>query len=214
MSDIQIMEITLIILSIAILFGAYALNRLHELVKSYSNGFGQELGKVDATTHKLDEIKAQIAQTVEITESIKTDIGHVAWREKELELLKREKLEDYLICYYTEKENLNHKMREAFFDVKIEYDRQAESKLSMLHILYLPELDEVHACFLMIHAEFMSWVSDGMTMMLEQQRAGTSVPRISSEHMENYPILLQKLNKCTLAMESKVQEIGRAINNA
>lgn len=214
MSDTKIMEIVLIILTIAILCGAYALKRLHESVKSYSKGFGQEVGKIDATTHKLDEIQAQLAQTVEITESIKTDIEHGSWREKELELLKRQKLEAYLMCYYTEKDNLTHKMREAYFDTKTEYDREADSKLSMLEILYLPELNEVHAGFLKVHAEFMTWVTDGQTMIIEQKRAGELVPQVTSEHMENYPILLQKLNECTLTMERKIKEVGRAINNA
>ncbi len=208
------MDVVITILTIAVMFGGYALKRLHESVSTYSKSFGEESGKIDATTRKLDDIQEQLAQSVEITESIKKDIEQGAWRERELELLKREKLEAYLMCYYTEKENLTHKMREAFFKVEHQYDREADSKLSMLKILYLPELGKEHSDFLRVHSEFMCWVADGQIMIVEQIRAGKPVPQVSSEHMDIYPKLLAKLNVCTLAIEEKVQEIGHKINVA
>jgi len=214
MSSLQISDVVITVLTIAVIFGGYALKRLHESVSSYSKSFGQESGKIDATTQKLDDIQYQLAQSVEITESIKKDIEHGAWRERELEILKREKLEAYLMCFYTEKDNLTHKMREAFFKVEHEYDRDADSKLSMLRILYLPELKQEHADFLRVHSEFMRWVADGQTMMVEQMRAGQQMPQVTSEHMDHYPRLLEKLNQCALAMEAKVQEVGHRINNA
>lgn len=189
------------------------LKRLHESVSSYSKSFGQESGKIDATTQKLNNIQDQLAQSVKITESIKKDIEIGAWRERELELLKREKLEAYLMCFYTEKENLSHKMMETFFKVEHQYDRNTGSKLSMLRILYLPELSQVHADYLRVHAEFLTWIADGQAMMVEQMRVGLQVPQVSSEHMDHYPKLLEKLNQCEVAMEAKVQEIGHKINN-
>jgi hypothetical protein len=214
MSNVQTMDIVITILTIAVIFGGYALKKLHETVSSYGKSFGEESGKIDATTQKLDDIQVQLAQSVEITESIKKEIEQGAWRERELELLKREKLEAYLMCFYAEKENLTHKMREAFFKVAHDYDREAGSKLSMLKILYLPELNEEHASFSRAHAKFMTWVAEGQTMMVEQMKAGEQVPKVTSVHMENYPTLLQSLNECSLAMEAKVKEIGQGINNA
>jgi hypothetical protein len=208
------MDIVITILTVAVIFGGYALKRLHETVSSYSKSFGDESGKIDATTQKLDDIQVQLAQSVEITESIKNDIEQGAWRERELELLKREKLEAYLMYFYTEKENLTHKMEEAFFKVEHDYDREADSKLSMLNILYLPELNKEHAGFLRAHAKFMRWVADGKTMMVEQMQAGEEVPKVTSKHMEDYPTLLQNLNECTFAVEAKVKEIGQGINCA
>lgn len=208
------MDIILIMLTVAVFFGGYALKRLHDTVSSYSKSFGNESGKIDATTKKLDDIQSQLAQSVAITESIKRDIEQGAWRERELEMLKREKLEAYLMCFYTEKNNLTHKMREAFFNVEHEYDREADSKLSMLKILYLPELGREHASFLQAHAEFMTWVANGQIMMVEQIRAGIQVPRVTTEHMAQYPELLRELNKCTLAVEAKVMDIGSGINYA
>ena len=109
------MEIILIILSIATVAGGYAIKRLNDSVKSYSKSYGAEVAKIDVNTHKLDEIQKQLAQSVEISESIKSDIAHGAWREKELELLKREKLEQYLLNYYEAIENFHLKLRGTFF---------------------------------------------------------------------------------------------------
>ena len=113
------MEFTLAILTVAVILGGYALKRLNDSVKSYSKSFGDESGRIDATTQKLNDIQSQLAQSVEITESIKKDIEQGAWRERELELLKRVKLETYLMCYYTAINNLTHKMNETFFGAKI-----------------------------------------------------------------------------------------------
>jgi hypothetical protein len=207
------METILIILTIAVICGGYALKRLDDSLKSYSKSFGEESGKIDATTKKLDDIQGQLVQSVHISESIKRDIEQGAWRERELELLKREKLEAYLMCYYIENENLTHKMRKAFFDVNTDYDREAEAKLSMLKILYLPEIDEEHAAFIRVRAEFITWIAGGQDIIIEQMRARVLVPQVGSDYMKNYPELLRKLNECTLTMERKVKKIGSAINN-
>jgi hypothetical protein len=214
MNQVQMIDIVLTILTIAVIFGGYALRKLHQAVSAYSKSFGEESGKIDATTKKLEDIQNQLAQSVEITESIKKDIQQGAWRERELELLKREKLESYLMCFYTDKENLSHIMRDAFFDVKFEYDRQAGSKLSMLKILYLPELDKEHAAFLRVRSEFMSWIGIGQKLLVEQMRASKNTPLVPNEHMKNYEKLLDQLNECKVSIETKVKDIGHAINNA
>lgn len=97
MSENYIMEVILTILTFAVVVGGYAIKRLNDSVKSYSVGYGAEAGKIDANTQKLDEIQNQLSQSVKISESIKRDIEQGAWRERELELLKREKLEQYLL---------------------------------------------------------------------------------------------------------------------
>ena len=52
--------------------------------------------EIREVTANLDEIKAQLSATTEITERIKYDIEHDHWREKEIELAQRKKLEEYL----------------------------------------------------------------------------------------------------------------------
>ena len=208
------MEIILTILTFAVVIGGYAIKRLNDSVKSYSNGYGAEAGKIDANTRKLEEIQSQLAQSVEISESIKRDIEHGAWRARELELLKREKLEQYLLNHYEAIENLTRKMKESFFYDETPYDKTCEAKLSMLQMLYLPELDEEHREYLIVSAKFGEWIGAGLQELLEKRRAGDATPVISSEHLDKYPELLNKANKASLKIEAKAKEIGRNINVA
>lgn len=207
-------EIILSVLSLVIALGAYAIKRLNDVFKSYSKSYGSEIGKIDANTHKLEEIQLQLSQSVEISESIKTEISHSAWRDRELELLKREKLEQYLLNYYEAVENFSRKMKEAFFYDETPYDKTHEAKISMLQKLYLPELDQVHKEYLIVSATFGDWIVEGKKEILEKQRAGVTKPVVSQDIMDKYPELLAQTNKATAAIEDKVTEVARSINVA
>ncbi|EIT7127077.1 hypothetical protein L2726_004712 [Vibrio parahaemolyticus] len=207
-------EIILSVLSIVIALGGYAIKRLNDLVKSYSKSYGNEIGKIDANTHKLKEIQLQLSQSVEISESIKKEISHSAWRDRELELLKREKLEQYLLNYYEAVENLSRNMKEAFFCDETPYDKTHEAKISMLQKLYLPELDQVHREYLTVSANFGNWIVEGRKEILENKIAGKTKPTVSQEVMDKYPELLAQANKATAAIEEKVTEVARSINVA
>jgi hypothetical protein len=208
------MEIILTLLIVAVFAGAFSIKRLIDMLKSYSQSYGAEIGKIDATTRKLDEIQIQLAQSVKISESIKSDIQHGAWRSRELELLKRQKLEEYLLHYYEAVENLTKKTREMFFDDKTPYNKLCEAKISMLQKLYIPELDIEHISFLKASANFNGWIVIGMQELQEKRRLGNKFAVISGEHMEKYSELLAEVNKATLLIETKAKEIGRSINVA
>lgn len=207
-------EIILIVLSILISLGGYAIKRLSDLVRSYSKSYGSEIGKIDANTHKLKEIQLQLAQSVEISESIKNEISHTAWRHRELELLKREKLEQYLLNYYEAVENLSRQMKESFFYDKTPYDKTHEAKISMLQKLYLPESDQVHNDYLRISAKFGSWLIEGREEIIEKLQAGEKMPLVSKRILDKYPELLAEVNKATAAIEGKIAEVARSINVA
>ncbi len=208
------MDLILVVLTIAVAFGAYAIKRLNDSVKSYSKSHGKELGKIEATSQKLDVVHKQLAQSVEITESIKKDIEQGAWRERELELLKREKLEQYLVNYYETVENLSRKMKRDFFYDETHIDESCEAILSMLQKLYLPEIDAEHCSYLIASANFKTWHADGLRELAEKRKAGDGKPVISSEHMKRYSQLLEEVNAATLLIEAKAEEIGRTINVA
>ena len=205
-------DIVLSILSVVIALGGYAIKRLSDSVESYSKSYGSEVGKIDANTHKLKEIQRQLSESVEISESIKKDISHSAWRERELELLKREKLEQYLLNYYEAVENFSRKMNESFFDDDTPYDKTHEAKISMLQKLYLPELDEVHRKYLIVSAAFGNWIVEGRNDIAEKRRLGQTSPRVSQDIMDRYPELLRLAHEATAAVEKKITEVARNIN--
>tara|TARA_Y100000296_G_scaffold85723_1_gene122650 strand:+ start:804 stop:1430 length:627 start_codon:yes stop_codon:yes gene_type:complete len=208
------MEIILTLLTLVIALGGYALKRLNDTVKSYSKSYGSEVAKIDANTHKLSEIQEQLAQSVQISESIKKDIAHSAWRDRELELLKREKLEQYLLNYYEAIENLSRRMNESFFYDKSPYDKSHEAKISMLQKLYLPEIDEEHKKYMLVSAAFGEWIVEGRQDMLIKMQAGQVKPTVSQEILNKYPTLLKQANEVTSIIEAKIKEVARNINVA
>lgn len=71
-----------------ILIGAY--------LGAFIRSFGNEKGKYKAIESSLDIIKKQVSATTETAEKIKNGIELNVWREKDREMLKRQKLEEYL----------------------------------------------------------------------------------------------------------------------
>jgi hypothetical protein len=187
-----------------VVVGTYVGSFLREYSRKRANQF--------ATKADLEQIQNQLRASVEITESVKKDIEHGSWRKKELELLKRDKLEQYLLNYYIEVENLSRRMRRDFFGEESLYDDTADAKLSMLQKLYLPEMDLVHAKFQQVHGEFTSWLFEGQALLLKQRQEGETIAVIPNLHMKRYVELLTKLTACTLAVEAKAKEVGRSIN--
>ena len=214
MDEHQTMDIILIVLSFSIIAGWYAIKRIGDLVKGYSESFGKEVGKLDATKVRLDEIHEQLAQSVKISESIKSDIQHGAWRVREIELLKREKLEQYLLHLYQVEEELTIKMRNRYFYENEDFDELAQSRLSMIQELYFPELEEVHLKFISATTEFSDWYILGCQELIEKRKDGDSKPIISEKHMNVFPKKLAVISNAKLEVTSKTKEISMKLNVA
>ena len=195
-----------IILLCIVIIGSYLGNYLGEYAKNRAKQY--------ATKADLDEILEQLKISTEITAKVKAEIEHGAWRTKELENLKREKLEQYLICHYEAIESFTKKMQRDFFYNEVPFDDSCFAKLSMIQNLYLPEIDNEHKQYLKVSAKFFLWLANGQTELAEKMRKGENKPVISQEHMSNYKTLLSELNATTLIIESKMKEIGRNINVA
>ncbi len=84
------MDIVLTILSVAVVAGAFSIKRLSDTIKSYSDSYGSEAGKIDAASKKLDQIELQVARTTELAEGIKSDISE----KSEYRRVQRQKLEE------------------------------------------------------------------------------------------------------------------------
>jgi hypothetical protein len=192
-----------------ILFGIVGLG---SFIGSFLNEYAKNRGQQLATKADLDEIHNQLKRSTEITEQVKSDIEHGIWRAKELEMLKREKLEEYLVNYYQTIENVHKKTQRTFFQNESQFDEACDVKLSMLQLLYLPELDVAHVEFLKANGEFLEWLAEGQKELSEKLKNGTKYPVLSSDHMEYYSIILRNFNTATLAIEKKAKEIARQLN--
>lgn len=174
--------------------------------------YARKRGENLATKADLEDIKSRLRATTEITEKIKNEIEHQTWRKKEVEVLKRQKLEDYLCYIYVVQESLHTEMKNAFFYENESYDVYAFNKANMLRTLYIPELANEHADFCAKYAEFKKWIANGMTELLAKRKSGEQKPVISTEHMTKHKKLLDQLYTSTLVIEVKAAQTAQELN--
>jgi hypothetical protein len=179
---------------------------------SLLKGSGQEKGKYLAIESSLKAIEKQVAITTKTSESIKTTIEHDSWRKKELEVIKREKLESYFLYMSELSNSLNNEMLEKLFGSEVEYDAQCFYKANMLQALYLPELLQEHHEVFKAVQEFTNWVADGLFLIAEQSSKGIQNSKPTKEFMEKHPVLLKALTKPISNALLKTREIAGTIN--
>lgn len=214
MTEEQILELSKIIVNKEILtnWQVYilfiSLSLIGNYVATFINSYAKKRGENLATKADINEIKKQLASTTEITTTIKNDIEHQVWRKQQIEIIKRNKIEEYLQYIYIAQENLSKKMNNGYFKTTESIDDYAMSKATMLQKLYFPELKEAHSIFLDANAEFLMWFTEGLKEIVQKKQDGQQIAIISTEHMEKYPNLLYKLNCGTVLIE----EISEKIN--
>ncbi|WP_444930252.1 hypothetical protein ACJJIF_21285 [Microbulbifer sp. SSSA002] len=179
---------------------------------SLLKGAGAQKGKFLAIESSLNTIKKQVELTTETSESIKSAIGHDLWRKKELESIKREKLEEYFLVISSLNYSLNNEMISKLFGADVDYDPHCFDKANMIQSLYLPELAEEHFELCKAVQNYTRWVSDGLFMIAEQAASGIPNPKPTKEFMEQQPKLLQALTKPTAAVILKAKEVAQAVN--
>jgi hypothetical protein len=218
MTEEQVLELAKIIVDREILTNwqvyilIISLSLIGNYMATFITSYAKKRGENLATKADIDEIKKQLASTTEITTKIKNDIEHQVWRKQQIEIIKRNKIEEYLQYIYIAQENLSKKMNNAYFKTTEPIDEHAMSKSTMLQKLYFPELKEAHSIFLTANAEFLMWFSEGLKELVQKQQNREQMPIISTQHMEKYSNLLNKLNYGTSLIEAMSEKISEGIN--
>lgn len=127
-------KIILIIQIIIIIGGPLLLLYFNKRISSYAS----EVGKIRAISNKIDNVVEQQERITKATEETKSDIAHLAWRQKESQIIKRNKLEEYLEKIFEAVELTREIASEP--DKKV-VPMTLLARLITLQKLYLPELD-------------------------------------------------------------------------
>lgn len=127
-------EIILIIQIIIIIGGPLFLLYLNKRISSYAS----EVGKISAISNKIDDVVEQQERITKATEETKSGIAHLAWRQKESQIIKRNKLEEYLEKIFEAVELTREMATDPNNKV---LPMTLIARLTTLQKLYLPELD-------------------------------------------------------------------------
>ncbi|MUH96461.1 hypothetical protein GNP63_07850 [Aliivibrio fischeri] len=218
MKDEQIKTIVEAILNETILDDWYfylllfLVSLLGALFGSFVKSFGAEKGKYIAIESSLDTIKQQVSTTTKVTEQIKKDIELNVWREKDREMLKREKLEQYFSFILISKEAFHAEMENKLLKQENDYDEQAYNKADMLQALYLPELSSEHNEYRKAVIVYRDWLAVGMMEMQGRLQNGEKNVTPSPEHMAKYSEIVQGFNPSLIAISDKAKQVAIQIN--
>jgi len=162
----------------------------------------------------FEEVKRQLRESTALSESIKTDIKHMAERSEKLQWLKREKIEVYVVAILRGAEHLSKEMSHKFFDAESPAAEDPLLTASMLQKLYLPELDVPHAEFLRNVSLFRGWIAAGMQQRLDAWRATNIKSAPDQAHCDLYPTHLNRLNAAVMVVEEAAKRLARELNKA
>lgn len=188
---------------------------LSSILAAYLKGYGSEKGKLKALNENIEQLQGQLSENTKITESLKSEIELASWRHKDRELIKREKLEQYLTLMISLPDMLHAEMNTKFFLCKESpYDASTWEKASMLQSLYLPELSKEHNEFRAAKINFSSFMQEGLRLKAENIRALNDVNApVPNSHLEGYGDLLSAFNTPLVELNFKAKEIAKTINN-
>ena len=166
-----------------------------------------EKAKYTAIEESLDTIKKQIKVTTETSEGIKQTLAHDNWRKKELETLKRNKLEDYCHLILKIKYDLVNEMRSCLYDENLEFDSNIVDKAALLQSLYLPEIFDQHRAFSKTAYDFQTWIYNGQA---KKHRGGQEWP--DSDYISQMHDLLMALHIPQTTLLKTVNKLASEIN--
>lgn len=156
----------------------------------------------------FEAVKKQLHLTTALTESIKTDIKHLAERSEKLRWLKQEKLEEYVVSVLETVDYYSTDMSHRFFDAELPTGGDPWKRATMLQTLYLPELAASHAALSQAVGEFKSWVAQGMQQRLEVWKKIGLKAAPSQEHCDKYPGHLAKMNAAVMDIQAAAQKLA------
>ena len=190
----------------------FAVSIIGSFVGAYLKSYGMEKAKNKAIQSDIKIIKEQLSETTLLTEGIRNDIEHSVWRKKELEILRRTKLEEYLFLLYTGNESLHDRVMANYSNSKETHNPLILNKADVLQKLYFPELADLHDDFNRNVAKLLKWMADGEELKGKAISAGIPQRGPGLDHMEAYQDLLFGITRSISEITKKGKEMADQLN--
>jgi hypothetical protein len=187
---LYVLIVSLFLISIAI----------SSFVKSYFGKRGEQL----ARKSDLDIVIQELRKTTITAESIKTSIEKDTWIKKEFNILRRQKLEELLLLMYKYKEESNIETKESII-ASNDFSRDTSiGRITILHKLYFPELDEEMSGFYLAFSASSEWQSQALQQKAEKMKQNLS-PLMDDNHFSLYPEIYSRIVNSIMVVENKAK---------
>lgn len=190
----------------------FSVSLLGGLVGAYLKSYGAEKAKYTAIESSLETIEKQIKLTTKTSETIKTTLDHENWRKKELEVLKRQKIEEYFSLVLIIHESLQDEMMHIYYKNEPKFDHQTYNKATVIQALHLPEIEKEHLGLAQAVIDFQTWVFTGRKIANNQKKIG--LPQTPTKgHMKEQSPLIRKVGDERIKVLNKIRDIAQQLNN-
>ncbi|MFN3885715.1 MAG: hypothetical protein ACK4MG_02050 [Aquabacterium sp.] len=156
----------------------------------------------------FDALKKQLHETTALSESIKSDIKHLAERSEKIRWLKQEKLEAYVMHALEISDYYSADMYHRFFDAEPPKGGDPWKIASMLQTLYLPELAAEHAALSRSLSEFQSYIAQGMQQRLDMWRTSGIKGAPTESHCQMFSNHITNINATILNLQASAQKMA------
>lgn len=149
-----------------------------------------------ATRDDFEELKRQLAQNTRVTEEIKSEIGYADWKSRELDVLKRQKLEFLMEAIAHSYDVLAVQVRKNCTGEIQDLEQVKLGRVEMLVSLYFPELEAQRSTYVQKCLSIAtSTIERGLSYKTaKEQNRHVDASRILSESLQytstEYPKLL------------------------
>lgn len=181
------------------------------LTGSFLKSYATEKGKNYASKEDVDKIINQLKMTTEATEKIKSSIEHGIWRKKEIEALKRKKLEEYIKLIARLSTEVDKEVLHKFHGITSEYDSNLYSVVEGVRVLYLPELARASISLSNSMSKYKMWLANGMLLKNSEENKNTN-GKLMQEHMVEYKAVLSSIGEATSGINLEVYRLASKLN--
>lgn len=199
---------------------------------AYGSEYFRTRGKNYATKADFDELLGQLQKTTALTETIKLEVSHEDWRQREFKLIRRAKLEELLKAMHASSEWLHRHRSREFFGEALEIQAEPFNDVIVVATLYFPELEEI-SDFRTAYLNYRKWVLTHSTAIqtLKTKKKGQDeiaalqpnidvsarlkeIESIQAQHLallenvtESFPSVLEPLGVAIRAVDARASEL-------
>jgi hypothetical protein len=176
------------------------------IISAYLKAYAGKKGEQMATKEDFASLTRQLSATTQLTEEIKTEIGHIEWQMREKYTTRRAKIEEFVQQIGTVASTCEPWTTKAMSgDTLVPVDNECLNRLEMLARLYFPALHEPTTKFTLawrniIHQSIASAAALHQVDRVDLQRR----QEVMAEALRNYDPLYREALACRSRLEETV----------
>ncbi|MFC4480791.1 hypothetical protein [Cupriavidus campinensis] len=161
----------------------------------FLGGYVRKRAENLATRDDFEELKRQVRETTKLTEEVKREIGHAEWKLREVNAIKREKLEELVRHLATLDTSLRRYVKKVAAGKDADVDSEGLDILKAMVSLYFPEMEEAMIDYAESCRDMILWAMTRRDQVRATEREGGDAGRLALVHQATVDGSIQHLKE-------------------